>query len=171
MLVEVALRLKCKSTKCTWIWSLVGVRPNVLLQHWWLCAIELTIGTNVATRRRAWTGCWHTRSGCGGDLLTWIRWLCRSANYHKASTVRRLTVDDDLVLMGWYLVPVIGRLEITVVIAERRNGHELTAARDRRDQKTRRVLIVQLMIGTLMHEVLIINIDYIFHQLFLFLGR
>lgn len=68
-------------------------------------------------------------------------------------------------------MPVIGRLEITVVIAERRNGHELTAARDRRYQETRRVLIVQLMVGTLMHEVLIVNIDYIFHQLLLLLGR
>lgn len=66
--------------------------------------------------------------------------------------------------------PVIGRLEVAVVIAKRRYGHKLASAGDRRYQKTWSVLITQL-IGTLMHEVLIVNIDYVFHQLLLLFGR
>lgn len=68
-------------------------------------------------------------------------------------------------------MPVVGRLEIAVVIAERRNGHKLTSTRDRRDQKARRALIAHLMIGTLMHEVLIVDVDDVLHQLLLLLGR
>lgn len=51
MFVQITLSLKCESTEPAGEWSLVCVRANMLLKHRWLCTIELTIGTNVSSRR------------------------------------------------------------------------------------------------------------------------
>lgn len=61
-------------------------------------------------------------------------------------------------------------LEVAVVVAERRHSDKLTSTRDRRYQKARRALVAQL-IGTLMHKVLIVDVDDVLHQLLLLLGR
>ena len=56
MFVEVTLSLKGESTRRAWIRTLIRVCPDVLLKHRRLGTVELAIGANVATGRRARTG-------------------------------------------------------------------------------------------------------------------